>query len=128
MQITQNIDSVEVNHLPRAEGQSNYTVRRLIRLFLSIFLNFSVMPLHIATSIGLTMAVLGILGMISVIVEWFANGTGVTGWASLMAGMLLIAGIQLTLLGLIGEYLGRLFLTANGKPQFVIRDIQRNTD
>ncbi len=128
MQITQNVDSIEVKHLPRADGHSNYTLRRLIRLFLSMFLNFSVMPLHIATAIGVGMGVLGLLGMIGVIIEWLISDTGATGWASLMAGMLLIAGVQLTMLGVIGEYLGRLFLTANGKPQFVIRDISSNTD
>ncbi|HEY9035325.1 MAG TPA: glycosyltransferase family 2 protein [Pseudomonadales bacterium] len=128
MQVTHNIDSIEVQHLPRYEGQSNYTLRRLIGLALSMFLNFSIIPLHIATTMGLIMGALGMLGVIAVILEWLISGTGVAGWASLMAGMLLIAGVQLTMLGVIGEYLGRLFLTTNGKPQFVIRDIQRNTD
>lgn len=127
MQVTQRVDSIEVKHLPRADGDSNYTLRRLIRLFLSMFLNFSVMPLHIATAAGVGMGLLGLLGMVGVIIEWFVSDTGATGWASLMASMLLIAGVQLTLLGVIGEYLGRLFLTANGKPQFVIRDISCNT-
>ena len=128
MQVTQNIDSVEIQHLPRHEGQSNYTLRRLIGLALSMFLNFSIIPLHIATTMGLIMGALGMLGVMAVIIEWLVSGTGVAGWASLMAGMLLIAGVQLTMLGVIGEYLGRLFLTTNGKPQFVIRDIKRNTD
>ncbi|TNF33229.1 MAG: glycosyltransferase [Gammaproteobacteria bacterium] len=126
MQVTQNIDSIEVTHLPRAQGQSNYTLKRLLRLFLSMFLNFSVMPLHLATMLGLGMAALGVVGIIVVIIEAITIGTGATGWASLMAAMLLIAGVQLTMLGVIGEYLGRLFLTINGKPQFVIRDITRN--
>lgn len=126
LQITQRIGSLEVAHLPREQGQSNYTLRRLIRLFLSMLLNFSVMPLRIATATGLLIASLGLLGLLAVVVEFFTVGQLPSGWASLMAGILLLAGVQLVMLGVIGEYLGRLFLTVNQKPRFVIRSVQRN--
>lgn len=126
MQITQNIGSLQVSHLPRAEGRSNYTLRRLVRLFLSMFLNFSVTPLRISTVTGIFIAILGLLGLLAVLVEALMSDKVPQGWASLMAGILLLAGVQLTMLGIIGEYLGRLFLTVNRKPQFVVHDIRRN--
>lgn len=125
MQVTQNIGRLQVDHLPRAEGRSNYTIRRLVRLFLSMFLNFSVMPLRIGTLVGFLMAGLGVLVFLVILLEALRGNTP-QGYASLMASVLLLAGVQLIMLGLVGEYLGRLFLTVNRKPQFVVRDVQRN--
>ena len=125
MQVTQNIGRLEVTHLARAEGRSNYTIRRLVRLFLSMFLNFSVMPLRLATLAGIGVATLGILGALWVLVEAL-QGDPPQGWASLMAVTLVVAGVQLIMLGVVGEYLGRLFLHVNGKPQYVVRAVTRN--
>ncbi|HVZ02584.1 MAG TPA: glycosyltransferase family 2 protein [Dongiaceae bacterium] len=125
IQTTQRIGKLQVAHLPRAAGRSNYTLRRLIRLFLSMFLNFSVIPLRIASLVGGLTAVLGIIGLVMVIVEGL-NGGQPTGWPSLMAVILTISGVQLIVLGLIGEYLGRAFLTLNQKPQSIVRTIERN--
>lgn len=125
MQVTQNIGRLQVTHLPRAAGRSNYTLRRLVRLFLSMFLNFSVMPLRLSTMAGIGMASLGLLGFLIVLFEALAGETP-QGWASLMAVTLLLAGVQLIMLGVLGEYLGRLFLTVNRKPQFVVRDVTRS--
>jgi glycosyltransferase involved in cell wall biosynthesis len=125
MQVTQRIGRLQVSHLPRAGGRSNYTLRRLVRLFMSMFLNFSVMPLRIGTLAGFVMAGVGMLAFLVILIEALSGRTP-PGYASVMAAVLLLAGVQLIMLGLVGEYLGRLFLTINGKPQFVIRDIQRN--
>lgn len=125
LQVTQSIGSFEVQHLPRAHGRSNYTFRRLVRLWLNMFVNFSVMPLRLATVAGFALSVAGLLGSLWVIGEALRVGTP-PGWASLSVAVLLLSGVQLTMLGLIGEYLGRLYLTANRKPQSVIRDVTRN--
>jgi undecaprenyl-phosphate 4-deoxy-4-formamido-L-arabinose transferase len=125
MQVTQNIGQLQVRHLPRQSGPSNYTVRRLVRLFMTMFLNFSVIPLRLSAMLGVGMAGLGILGLLSVVVESL-HGRTPEGWASLMVVTLLLSGVQLIILGVLGEYLGRLFLTINDKPQFVIRDVTRN--
>lgn len=125
MQVTQNIGRLEVKHLARAEGRSNYTLRRLLRLFLSMFLNFSVMPLRMATLAGIGVAALGVIGALWVILEAL-RGDPPQGWASLMAVTLVLAGVQLIMLGVVGEYLGRLFLHVNGKPQYVVREVIRN--
>jgi glycosyltransferase involved in cell wall biosynthesis len=125
MQITQNVGQLQVRHLPRKSGHSNYTVGRLVRLFMTMFLNFSVMPLRLSTVLGISMAVFGVLGLLSVVVEALQGRTP-EGWASLMVVTLLLSGVQLMILGVLGEYVGRLFLTINDRPQFVIRDITRN--
>jgi glycosyltransferase involved in cell wall biosynthesis len=125
MQVTQKIGRLQVQHLARAEGRSNYTLRRLVRLFMSMFLNFSVMPLRIGTLVGFVMAGLGLLVFLVILIEALGGRTP-QGYASVMAAILLLAGVQLIMLGLVGEYLGRLFLTVNRKPQFIVRDVQRN--
>lgn len=124
LQSTQSIERIQVVHLPRAEGRSNYTFRRLVRLWMNMFLNFSVMPLRIATLAGAAFSVLGGLVAVAVVVEALFFDTP-RGWASVMAAVLLLSGVQLSILGIAGEYLGRLFLTANRKPQFIIRDCER---
>src|SRR6516164_4077102 len=101
-QVTQNIGRLKVVHLPRVKGRSNYTLRRLLRLFLSMLLNFSVMPLRIATLVGVCMTLLGVLGFLAVLIEALSVGNP-RGWASLMASVLVLAGVQLAMLGLIGE-------------------------
>ena len=125
MQTTQNIGRLEVLHLPRAVGRTNYTLRRLIRLFLSMFLNFSVMPLRLAALSGFAMSALGLAGFVFVLFEAIFGETP-SGWASLMSAFLLLAGVQLIILGLMGEYLGRLYLTVNRKPQAIVRDVWRS--
>jgi glycosyltransferase involved in cell wall biosynthesis len=123
LQVTQRIGSIEVQHSPRAGGHSGYTLRRLLRLWLSSFINFSVMPLRLATILGLALGVAGLAG-IGFVLYWRITGQGPAfGWGSLMAALLLFSGVQLMLLGVIGEYLGRMFLTVNQRPQAVVREI-----
>ena len=83
------------------------------------------MQLRLSTFAGIGMASLGLLGFLIVLYEALFGETP-QGWASLMAVTLLLAGVQLIMLGVLGEYLGRLFLTVNRKPQFVVRDITRS--
>src|SRR5262249_9987751 len=115
----------KVGHLLRTSGHSRYTVRRLVRLFMAMALNFSIIPLRLSTILGISMAGFGMLDLLSVVVEAF-HGRTPEGWASLMVITLLLSGVQLIMLGVLGEYLGRLYLTINDKPQCVIRDITRN--
>lgn len=124
LQATQRIGSLEVAHLPRSTGRSNYTLRRLVRLWLNLALNFSVLPLRIATAAGLVTGTLGLVGVLLVVAEAL-SGTTPEGWASTLAIVLLVAGVQLIMLGVVGEYLGRLYLTVNRKPQAAIRSVYR---
>ena len=124
LQVTQDIDRLLVRHLPRAVGRSNYTMRRLLRLWLSMFVNFSVMPLRLSTLTGFALSLIGTVGSVVAIIEalFFAPPAG---WASLMAAVLLLSGVQLVILGIVGEYLGRLYLTANKKPQSIVKTVIR---
>lgn len=124
MQVTQNVGSLEVEHLARAMGRSNYTLRRLVRLWMNLFFNFSVMPLRLSVLLGFIMSGLGVLGAAFVIVEALFQRPP-QGWASLMVAVLLLSGIQLILIGVVGEYLGRVFLTVNRKPQYLVRELVR---
>ena len=124
MQVTQSIGTLEVVHLPRADGSSNYTLRRLIRVWLNMAVNFSVMPLRLATFLGFAFSALGLLGVLVVIVEAVLGETP-QGWASAIVAVLLLSGTQLLILGIAGEYVGRLYLMAAKKPQAVVRGIDR---
>lgn len=124
-QVTQNVGRLQVDHLPRAEGRSNYTISRLFRLWLSMFSNFSVIPLRFATMFGIIFGALGALAAVIVIVEAISDNKPPQGWASLMVAVLVLAGVQLIVVGLIGEYLGRMFLAVNRKPQYLVREVFR---
>ncbi len=123
LRCTRNIGTIQVRHEPRRGGRSNYTLHKLLRLWLNMCVNFSVMPLRISTLLGLAGSVLGLVLGIQVVVERIAHPDVPVGWASVMVAILLFAGIQLVLLGVMGEYLGRLFLTENQTPQFVVREV-----
>jgi glycosyltransferase involved in cell wall biosynthesis len=128
LQVTQRIGSLEVHHASRAAGESGYTLRRLVRLWLSTLINFSVFPLRVATVLGAVLGVAGLFG-IGFVLYWRLTEQGPAfGWGSLMAALLLFSGVQLVLLGVIGEYLGRMFITINQRPQAVVREIYRTPE
>lgn len=126
LQVTQRIGSISVRHEPRRAGQSTYTLRRLVRLWLSAWINFSILPLRVATVIGLLLACAGILALGGLVWLWWQNRGPTYGFGWLMAALLVFSGTQLLLLGLIGEYVGRMFLTVNQRPQSVVRSIVRS--
>ena len=126
LQVTQSIDSIVVSHEARVVGESGYTLRRLIRLWLSAWLNFSLLPLRVATLTGFTMATIGMIAFVVVLWLWFVGRGPQYGFGWLMSALLIFSGIQLVMLGLIGEYLGRMFLTINQRPQAVVREVISN--
>ena len=123
LQVTQRIGSITVRHEPRTAGSSGYTLRRLIRLWLSAWLNFSILPLRVATLIGLLSAVAGLGALVVVVWLWLTERGPAYGWGWVMAAVLIFSGTQLVMLGLIGEYLGRMFLAVNQRPQAVVREV-----
>ena len=128
LQVTQKIGSIEVRHEARRAGQSTYTLRRLVRLWLSAGVNFSVLPWRVATVIGLAMAVIGLAALGVLAWLWFTDAGPSSGFGWLMGALLVFSGTQLVMLGLIGEYLGRMFLTVNQRPQSVVREIITNKE
>lgn len=126
MEVTQRIDSIEVRHLPRAEGRSNYTLIRLVRLWLNLATSFSLAPLRLAIFLGIGMSALGMIGAAATILEALITRATPSGYASTMVVILLVGGVQSMILGVLGEYVGRTFLSANGKPQGTVRAIVRS--
>ena len=122
-QISQSIESIKVKHDKRFLGNSGYNLRRLIRLWINILTSFSLMPLRLSSLVGTFFSFAGLVGIVIVILETLIKGVTVSGWASVLSTVLLFGGIQCLLLGLVGEYLGRIYLTVSGKPQSTIRSI-----
>ncbi len=126
LQVTQRIGSIEVRHEERKAGRSTYTLRRLVRLWLSAWVNFSVLPLRVATILGLAIAGAGLVSLAIVAWLWLRDVGPSYGFGWLMAALLVFSGTQLVLLGLIGEYVGRMFLAINQRPQSVVRETLRS--
>jgi glycosyltransferase involved in cell wall biosynthesis len=123
LRCTRNIGKLEVRHEPRGEGRSGYTWRKLVRVWLSMFVNFSIMPLRASALIGLTFSAFGLVLGVCVFIEKMVRPDVPVGWPSVIVAIVLFSGVQLVMLGLMGEYLGRLFLSSNQTPQYVIREV-----
>lgn len=114
--------NVEVEHFEREAGTSGYTLHSLVKLWASV-LGFSMLPLRAASIIGALLGVGGIVGGIVVVVMRALDPTMPMGWPSMMVTMLICSGLILMFLGIIGEYIGRLFMTANQAPQYVVKRV-----
>lgn len=123
-QVTTKIGSLDVKHDPRDAGSSGYNLRRLIRLWLVIFTSFSVMPLRIASLVGIGAAAIGAISLVFLLIGTIFGKTEVAGWASVISSILFFGGLQCLMLGFLGEYVGRIYLTIYGKPQAHIRTLK----
>lgn len=123
---TRRLVQVEVSHDSRTSGKSNYNLRRLIRLWLNMFLGFSILPLRLTSLIGMIIAALSCIWLLIILIDKLWLSPNVTaGIPTVLAVIVLFSGFQLVALGMIGEYLGRVFLENNGQPQYVIRAIHK---
>lgn len=122
---TKNIVNVEVEHRDRKEGASGYTIGKLLALWFNGFTAFSVKPLRIATVTGAVCAAIGFLyGIYTIIKKIFINPPGlVTGFSALMSVLVFIGGMLMLMMGLVGEYMGRMYISMNNSPQYVIREM-----
>lgn len=116
------IKNVTVEHRVRTAGKSTYTLKKMIALWLNGFTSFSVKPLRIATLTGFIFAFMGFVYGVYIIFEKFLNPSTPIGYSSMMAVILFIGGILMLILGMIGEYIGRIFISLNNAPQYVIRE------
>lgn len=122
LRTTRNIGVTTVEHHERPSGRSGYTLRKLVRLWINMFTSFSILPLRIASLLGLAVAGTGVIAALFFIVERTRDPSLPVGWASLVVSVMLLSGVQLFALGMLGEYLGRMFLKIGGEPQFVVRE------
>lgn len=110
---------VEVDHQPRPIGTSNYNVRRLMAHAINMVTGFSVLPLQIASIVGLSATILGTGLFAYLLIRWALGGIGVPGFTFIASAIVLFGGIQLFALGLIGEYIARIHLRSMGRPTYV---------
>ncbi|MDE7224670.1 MAG: glycosyltransferase family 2 protein [Acetatifactor sp.] len=122
LRATKNITNVEVQHREREEGTSGYTLKKLLGLWFNGFTAFSVKPLRIATSVGCLSAAAGFLYGLYTIVKRLLNPAVPIGFSSIMAAIVFFGGMIMIMLGLIGEYIGRIYISLNNSPQYVIRE------
>lgn len=125
LRTTKNIVNVEVNHRDRMVGTSGYTLGKLLSLWFNGFTAFSVKPLRIATVTGGCCAIVGFLyGIYTIVKKIFINPPGlVTGFSALMSVLVFMGGMLMLMMGLVGEYMGRMYISMNNSPQYVIREI-----
>lgn len=124
LRTTKNIVNVDVEHRDRQAGVSGYTIGKLLNLWFNGFTAFSVKPLRIATVTGAVCAFLGFAyGIYTIIKKIFINPPElVTGFSALMSMLVFMGGMMMLMLGLVGEYMGRMYISMNNSPQFVIRE------
>lgn len=122
LRTTKKIANVEVTHREREIGTSGYTLGKLLGLWFNGFTAFSIKPLRIATVVGVVSACGGFLYGIYTIVKKFVNPAVPVGFSALMAALVFFCGLILMMLGMIGEYIGRIYISMNNSPQYVIRE------
>jgi undecaprenyl-phosphate 4-deoxy-4-formamido-L-arabinose transferase len=120
---TQRIGSVQVGHQLRAAGRSGYTVRRLVQMAFNVLTNFSLVPLQVTSILGLLAATSGLAIGVYYLLQSLLQNIGVPGYASIITAVLVLGGVQLLALGVIGEYVGRIHLNINSKPQYIERQV-----
>ena len=125
LRTTRSLAQVEVDHRS-ADGGSTYTLRKLVHLWLNMFLNFSIMPLRVSALLGVATSIVSLLLLVGIVVDKLYLNPNVThGLPTVLVIVTFFAGVQLVILGTIGEYLGRLFLDHSSAPQFVVRYVRR---
>ena len=122
LRVTRNISCIPVQHFKREVGQSGYTFRKLVKLWGNI-IGFSIVPLRVATVLGGIFSVFGFVAAIVVIIRKLVRPVTAIGWPSMMAAIFFFSGLLLMFMGLIGEYIGRIFLGLCNNPQFVVRQV-----
>lgn len=125
---TERIASVPIDHFERAYGESGYTLKKLIGLWSNIA-GFSIVPLQLSKRLGIFISACGFAGLMVLLFRKIVSETKIPGWTSTMMTIIFFSGIILLTLGLVGEYVGRMFLTMGNYPQYVVREIYgRNSE
>ena len=126
LNVTDNLTQADVEHHPRHRGRGNFNLVRSIRVFLKLATNFSVVPLRISSFVGMLVSIFGFGLSIYYLFDYLVNRhKAVEGWTTLILTLLILGGITLMSLGMLGEYVGRMYLSVSDKPPYTIRQIVR---
>ena len=126
--LTRNIACVDVSHAERHIGESNYSLKRLVRLWLSMVTSHSTFPLRLSMILGMFFAFFGLLCFLFVIIQKFTINAFPVGWSSLMSVVLILSGVQLLVLGTLGEYIARIFRATTRIPDHIVEKKVRKLD
>jgi len=128
LRITQNVGNVEMEQRDRAVGESGYTLKKLMSLWLNGFTAFSIKPLRVADLIGGITAFVGVAVAVITIIRKLLDSSIQAGWSSMIAVLLITSGLHLLLLGFVGEYVGRCYMCINKTPQYVVRKVYQKQE
>lgn len=123
---TSRIKNVIVNHREREIGKSQYTIKKLLNLWINGFTNFSVKPIRVAIGFSIMFITIAIMLSLILIVNKLTNPEVLIGWTSVIILLLLIGAVITFILGIIGEYVGRIYISINNNPQYIIREVRKN--
>lgn len=123
LRATNKIKNIIVNHKEREIGKSQYTFKKLFSLWINGFTNFSVKPLRIAIFFSALFIMIAVIATIVLVINKIINPAVPMGWTSLIILLLIIGAVITFILGLIGEYVGRIYICINNNPQYVIRKV-----
>lgn len=120
------VKEIPVRHEPRGERGSRYRLGPLVDMFLDLVTGYATFPLRLLTALGFAGALLGMAATLSLLVYRIVSGTGPSGLVSAFALVFFLLGVQLFIIGLIGEYVGRVYIEAKGRPYYVVEEVVRN--
>jgi undecaprenyl-phosphate 4-deoxy-4-formamido-L-arabinose transferase len=126
--ITQNVDEIAVSHLPRRAGRSGYNLRKLVALWMNMFLGFSMLPLRAALALGGTLSTIGMLALAVMVARAWSDPASGVSLPLLTACIGVFAIGQYIMVAMLGEYMGRTYLQGDGTPQYVVRYVQCAAD
>jgi len=128
LSVSSRITQLEVTHHPRLRGNGNYNLIKSLHLWLKVATGFSIFPLRLATYLGFITASFSLIYGLYILVEYLFFHQDIKGWASLFTLIIFFGSIQLILFGIIGEFLGRIYLNINRKPQYTLSDLLHSKD
>lgn len=122
LNVTHRLGHIDATHNPRYQGESNFGFTKSVKVFMRLMTGFSIWPLRFAARVGMWFALFGFALVIFYLIQYLVWEKHVEGWMTIVSLQLIIGGTLLLSIGLVGEYLGRLYLTCNGKPQSTISE------
>lgn len=128
LRTTQNACNVDVTHRERLSGSSGYNLKKMLELWLNGFTSFSVKPLRLMSIIGIIVAIIGFIFGLFIIIQKLIDPSILVGYSSIMAVNLFMYGIMFFFMGLMGEYIGRIYISLNKAPQYVIKDYKESDE
>lgn len=121
-QVTKNITQINIEHHKREYGKSNFTLVKSMQVFFRMMFGFSTFPLNFATYIGFFSSTMGFVLAIYFLVKFLLGLEPLTGWTSLIMVILILGGLILLALGIIGKYIGQMYLTINNSPKYIVKE------